>query len=528
MKDIKIYDTTLRDGSQMRGIKFSVEDKLKIIKKLDKSGIHYIECGWPSSNLTDKELFEKLKDVKLENSIISAFGSTRHYNKKVEEDSSLRGIIESEVKACSIFGKAWDLHVTEGFGIPLEENLKMVEESVAYLKKYVPEVFFIGEHFFDGYKNNKEYAKAVLKSAEKAGADLLILADTNGGTQYFEIREIIRELKKEIKCNFGIHCHNDGGLAVANSIEAVREGAVQVQGTINGYGERCGNVNLCELIPNLQLKLGYNVLGEKINSLTSLAKYISEISNMQHPLNMPYVGANAFTHKGGIHVSAVMKNSLTYEHIQPELIGNERNILISDLSGKSNVLYKIKEFGMENVVKSEHLPLILKQLEIFTKKGYDYEGAEASFELLIKKIVYPKINYFEPVDFRVITEKIADFGTRTEATNKIKINGEILHTVAEGNGPVNAINISIKKALEKEYPFIGDVSLIDYKVRIVEGMQSTKAITRVLIESRCEKTGEEWSTIGVSTNIIKASWKALLDSFSYYLYKRNERNDYEN
>lgn len=524
MKQIKIYDTTLRDGSQMRGIKFSVEDKLKIIKKMDKSGIHYIECGWPSSNLTDKELFEKLKGIKLENSIITAFGSTRHYGKKVEEDPNLRGIIESKVKACSIFGKAWDLHVTEGLGIDLEENLKMVEESVAYLKKFVREVFFIGEHFFDAYKNNKEYALEVLKRAEKAGADLLILADTNGGSRYFEIKEIIEEIKDKFTCDFGIHCHNDSGLAVANSIEAVRAGVVQVQGTINGYGERCGNANLCEVIPNLQLKMGYEVMGQEINKLTYLSRYISEISNFLHPLSMPFVGANAFTHKGGIHVSAVMKNTLTYEHISPESIGNKRNIVISDLSGKSNVLYKLKEFGMENQVKEEYLSLIMEKLQEFTKKGYDYEGAEASFELLVRKIIYPQISYFQPVDFRVITEKIADFGTRTEATNKIKIGNNIYHTVAEGNGPVNAINISIKKALEKEYPYIRDVNLIDYKVRIVEGMQSTKAITRVLIESRCDKTGEEWSTIGVSTNIIKASWKALLDSFNYYLYKRNERN----
>lgn len=523
MGSVKIYDTTLRDGSQMRGIKYTVEDKLKIIKKLDKTGVHYIECGWPSSNPTDKEVFEKAKDLELEHSIITAFGSTRHYNKTVEEDTNINGLIQCGVKACSIFGKAWDLHVIEGFGISLEKNLEMIEDSVSYLKKFIPEVFFIGEHFFDGYKKNKDFAKEVLKSANKAGADLLILADTNGGTEYFEIARIMQELNLEFDYKFGIHCHNDGGLAVANTIEAVRNGAVQIQGTINGYGERCGNANLCEVIPNLQLKLGYDILGDKIGLLTSLAKYVSEVTNLQHPLNMPFVGANAFSHKGGIHVSAVMKNSMTYEHISPEVIGNERKILISDLSGKSNVLYKLKEFGLEKAVNEHQLSLIMEKLMELTRKGYDFEGAEASFELLIKKIIYPEISYFEPLDFRVITEKITGFGTRTEATNKIKVGNKIRHTVAEGNGPVNAINISLKKALEKEYPLIDQINLIDYKVRIVEGMQSTKAITRVLIESRDEITGEEWSTIGVSTNIVKASWKALIDSFNYYLYKRYER-----
>ncbi|MBN1470038.1 MAG: citramalate synthase [Fusobacteriaceae bacterium] len=527
MNEVKIYDTTLRDGSQMRGIRYSIEDKIKIIKRLDKAGIHYIECGWPSSNPTDRELFEKLKDIRLENSIISAFGSTRHYGNSVENDLNIKGIVESGAKACSIFGKAWDLHVTEGFGIPLEENLKMVEESVDYLKKYVNEVFFIGEHFFDGYKQNREYALEVLKRAEKAGADLLILADTNGGTQYFEIGQIIDEVKKIVNVKLGIHCHNDSGLAVANSLEAVRKGIVQIQGTINGYGERCGNANLCELIPNLQLKMGYDILGKKISYLTPLSKYVSEITNLIPPTSMPFVGSNAFTHKGGIHVSAVMKNSITYEHMTPEEIGNRRNILISDLSGKSNVLYKLKEFNMEKMVDEKYLDEILKKVKEFTKKGYDYEGADGSFQLLIKKIINPNLSYFEPIDFRVITEKIDGYGTRTEATNKLKIKGRVYHTVAEGNGPVNAINISIKKGLEEEYPFIKDVNLIDYKVRIVEGMQSTKAIIRVLIESRDEVTGEEWSTIGVSTNILKASWRALLDSFNYYLYKRNERENYE-
>lgn len=523
MGSVKIYDTTLRDGSQMRGIKYTVEDKIKIIKKLDKTGIHYIECGWPSSNPTDREVFERAKHLELENSIITAFGSTRHYNKKVEEDPNINGLIESGVKACSIFGKAWDLHVIEGFGISLEENLKMIEESISYLKKFIPEVFFIGEHFFDGYKKNSDYAKEVLKRAHSAGADLLVLADTNGGCEYYEIAEIMKSLNEDFNYNFGIHCHNDSGLAVVNTIEAVRNGAVQVQGTINGYGERCGNANLCEVIPNLQIKLGYEVLGEKISQLTSLSRYVSEVSNMQHPLNMPFVGTNAFGHKGGIHVSAVMKNSKTYEHVEPATVGNERKILISDLSGKSNVLYKLKEFGLEKLVNEHHMPQIMEKLMELTRKGYDFEGAEASFELLVRKIINPEITYFEPLDFRVITEKISEFGTRTEATNKIRIKNRVIHTVAEGNGPVNAINISIKKALENDYPFIDQFNLIDYKVRIVEGMQSTKAITRVLIESRDEVTGEEWSTIGVSTNIVKASWKALLDSFNYYLYKRFER-----
>ncbi len=524
MGHICIYDTTLRDGSQMRGINYSVEDKLKIVKKLDSIGIDYIECGWPSSNLTDIEVFERLKELRLEKSKTVAFGSTRHYNNRVKDDLNIKALIEANTDAINIFGKAWDLHVIEGFGIGLEKNLEMIEDSLKYLKKNTKELFFTAEHFFDGYKKNKEYAVEVIKKADEAGADLVILADTNGGCQYFEISEILEELKEMINFDFGIHVHNDGGMATVNSIEAVRKGAKQVQGTINGYGERCGNANLCEIIPNLQVKLGYNIMGERIKQLSHISKYISELSNLQPSLNMPFVGANAFSHKGGIHVSAVMKNPATYEHINPDLVGNERKVLISDLSGKSNILYKLGEFGVEEDIETAKMAEIIDQLQIKTKKGYDYEGAEASFELLIQKILNNSLNYFEPLEFKVLTEGQRSKGGETEAINKIKVGDRIIHTVAEGNGPINALNISLKKALISEFPEIADVKLRDYKVRIVDGTSATKATTRVLIESVDEVTGKEWSTVGVSTNIIKASWKALIDCFEYYLYIKERDN----
>lgn len=522
MKKILIYDTTLRDGSQMRGINYSVKDKIKIIKKLDATGIDYIECGWPSSNLTDVELFEKLKELEFENSKTVAFGSTRHYKNKVEEDSNILALIDAGTDAVNIFGKAWDLHVREAFGIEVEENLLMIKESITYLKENCKEVFFTAEHFFDGYKKNKEYALEVLLTAKSSGADLIVLADTNGGTQYFEISEILKEVNKNINFNFGIHTHNDGGMATVNSIEAVLNGAVQVQGTMNGYGERCGNANLCEIIPNLQLKMNYDIMGEKIKFLTSTSKYISEISNFKHDMKMPFVGGNAFAHKGGIHVSAIMKNPSTYEHINPEDVGNQRRVLISDLSGKSNVLYKLKEFNINSEISSVHMAEILDELQRKTKKGYDYEGAEASFELLVHKILNKTLDYFEPVDFKVITQGVAKKGGETEAMNKIMIRGEQIHTVAEGNGPINALNISLKKALIMHYPEIEHITLRDYKVRIVDGTSATKAITRVLIESIDERTNKGWSTVGVSTNVIKASWKALIDSFEYFLYTNDK------
>lgn len=522
MGEISIYDTTLRDGSQMRGIKYSVKDKVKIIKKLDSIGIDYIECGWPSSNLTDVELFQKLKEITLENSKTVAFGSTRHYKNKVEEDPNINALIEAGTDAINIFGKAWDLHVREAFGIEVEENILMIKESVEYLKEKGREVFFTAEHFFDGYKNNKEYALEVILAAKGAGADLVVLADTNGGTQYFEISKILKDIKKIINFNFGIHTHNDGGMATTNSIEAVLNGAVQVQGTVNGYGERCGNANLCEIIPNLQLKMNYDIMGEKIKYLTSVSKYISEISNLKHDMKMPFVGSNAFAHKGGIHVSAVMKNPSTYEHIAPESVGNQRRVLISDLSGKSNVIYKLKEFNIDTEISSIHMAEILDELQRKTKKGYDYEGAEASFELLVQKTVNKSLNYFKPVDFKVITQGVAKKGGVTEAINKIMVNGEIIHTVAEGNGPINALNICLKKALAINYPDIEHITLRDYKVRIIDGTSATKAITRVLIESIDERTNKGWSTVGVSTNVIKASWKALIDSFEYYLYMNDK------
>ena len=520
MKKVYIYDTTLRDGSQMNGINFSVEDKLRIVSKLDEMGIDYIECGWPGSNPKDEEFFKLVKMTKLNHSKIAAFGSTRHPKSKVEEDKNILMLLEAKPDVVTIFGKSWDLHVETALEISLEENIKVIEESITYLKKNVKEVFFDAEHFFDGYKANKKYALEVVAAADKAGADYIVLADTNGGTMYYEIGEIIDEVKKVVKKPIGIHAHNDSGMAVANSIEAVRKGATQIQGTMNGYGERCGNANLCEIIPNLHFKMGSDVLSGKINKLTKYSKFISEISNMSHPENMPYVGGSAFAHKGGIHVSAVMKDSSTYEHIEPEKVGNKRKVLISDLAGRSNIIYKANELGIKldkdnDVVKD--ITVRIKELE---NQGYEFEGADGSFELILNEMMGKRKKYFEFKDFRMIIEKPSFSGILSEATVKIEVKGEVVHTVAEGDGPVNALDCALRKALVPFYPQIKDIELIDYKVRVLNGKDGTAAKVRVLIETCDKNTRERWSTIGVSENIIEASWHALIDSIDYYLNRK--------
>ncbi|BDU51181.1 citramalate synthase [Haliovirga abyssi] len=516
-KKIFIYDTTLRDGSQMKGINFSVEDKLRIVKELDKMEIDYIECGWPGSNPKDEEFFKLIKLTKMNHSKIAAFGSTRHPKNRVEDDVNIKKLIEAETDVVTIFGKTWDLHVEKALGITLEENLILIEDSIKYLKENVKEVFFDAEHFFDGYKSNPEYALKVLKAAEKGGADIIVLADTNGGSLYYEIAEIIDEIKKVIKTPFGIHAHNDSGLANANSIEAVRKGGIQIQGTINGYGERCGNANLCEIIPNLMIKMGYDVIGDKLTKITKLSRFVSEISNRSQAENMPYVGGNAFGHKGGIHVSAIMKDTHTYEHIEPEKVGNKRNVLVSDLSGKSNILYKANELGIkldknDNVVKE-----VIKAIKSLENQGYEFEGADGSFELLLKKAMKQRKYFFDLISFRMIIERTELNKMISEATIKLDVDGKETHTVSEGDGPVNALDAALRKALLPHYPQIKDMELVDYKVRVLNGKDGTAAKVRVLIETVDKLTGERWGTVGVSENIIKASWEALIDSVEYYL-----------
>lgn len=521
MNQVFLYDTTLRDGTQGEGVSLSVADKIKIAKKLDEMGIHYIEGGWPGSNPKDMEFFELIKDVPLKNAKITAFGSTRRIGVQASEDENLQKIIASGVKTAAIFGKTWDFQVTEALQTTLEENLNMIYDSVKFLKEHNLEVIFDAEHFFDGYKSNPEYALAAIKKAEEAGADCVALCDTNGGTLPHEIYDIVRRAVQELNIQVGIHCHNDGEVAVANTLVAVQAGATHVQGTINGYGERCGNANLISIIPNLQLKMGYRCINdEQLKNLTSVAKYVHEIANIVPPNNQPFVGKSAFAHKGGMHVNAVLKHPETYEHLPPESVGNKRRVLVSELGGQSNVLFKAKEWNInidKNDPKAKEIIQTIKEME---HRGYQYEAAEASFELLVKKSVGHLKEFFKVEHFKIFVENNGGDSFTTEAIVKLRVNDHEVLTAAEGNGPVNALDRALRKALEEFFPIISNMYLSDYKVRVLDETDATASRVRVLIESSDGK--EKWSTIGVSGNIIKASWYALLDSVYYYLMKNED------
>ncbi len=519
-KKVLIYDTTLRDGTQAEGVSVSVEDKLRITEKLDDFGIHYIEGGWPGSNPKDDQYFKEVKKLNLKNSKIAAFGSTRRAYLEVEEDPLIQNLIKAETPVITIFGKSWDLHVTQALKTTLDKNLEMVFDTVQFLKKNTDEVVFIGEHFFDGYKSNPDYAYAVLKTAQEAGADFLVLADTNGGTLPNEIEKIIREIKeKGINGNLGIHAHNDSDTAVWNSIVAVLNGAVQVHGTINGFGERCGNANLCSIIPNLTLKLGYETVPEEnIKKLKEVSNFVADIVNLPVPKNMPYVGDSAFAHKGGVHASAVLKNPKLYEHINPEQVGNRRKILVSDLAGKSNIIYKAKELGIDIDEKDPRITELVQEIKRLESYGYHFEAAEASLELLIRKHLGLLKKYFDLDAYRVlIARRYTDKEPVSEATVRIKIDNHYEHTASLGYGPVNALDRALKKALVGIYPSLSEVELIDYKVRIVNESAGTAAKIRVLVESRDKE--RKWGTVGVSDNVIEASWQAVVDSFIYKLVK---------
>ena len=517
MKTIKIYDTTLRDGSQSEDVSFTVEDKIRIAHKLDELGVNYIEGGWPGSNPRDMDFFKRIQTSKFVQAKITAFGSTRHPDKKVEDDPNTKNLISANTEVITIFGKSWDLHVDQALSTTLDENLRMISDSVNYLKKQCSEVLFDAEHFFDGYKSNPDYAMKVLKEAESAGADWIVLCDTNGGSLPSEVGEICALAKEIISTKIGIHTHNDSELAVANALAAVQAGAEQVQGTINGFGERCGNSNLISIIPNLKLKLGLNCISdEQMHSLTDVSSFVYELANQAHWNHQPYVGKSAFAHKGGVHVSAIQKNSVTYEHVKPESVGNVRRILISDLSGKSNIMYKAQEYGVDVNGSDPKVKKILNTLKASEQLGYQYEGAEASFELLMRDALGEREYFFDFVGFRVIVEKRGeDEEPISEATVKIRVNGTLEVTAAEGTGPVNALDKAIKKALGKFYPEMENVSLFDYKVRILDEKKGTRAKTRVLIESGDHDS--KWGTVGVSENIIEASWQALIDSVEYKL-----------
>jgi 2-isopropylmalate synthase len=517
---VKIYDVTLRDGTQGEDISFSIHDKIRIAQKLDELGVHYIEGGWPGSNDRDEGFFEEAKKVRLRKAKFAAFGSTRRVKKSCDEDASIQALLKAETPAVTIVGKSWDFHVTEALGIGLDENLEIISDSVEYLKQKTDEVFFDAEHFFDGFKHNPEYTLKAITAAHEAGADVLVLCDTNGGTMPWEIESAIQEVRAKLPdASLGIHTHNDGEVGVANTLYAVREGARQIQGTINGYGERCGNANLCSIIPDLKLKLGVDCLDEdELKRLYDTSHFIHELTNLPPIKHRPFVGESAFAHKGGLHVSAVMKNSETYEHISPEVVGNRRRVLVSDLSGRSNILYKAKELGVELDPKDERVIAILDELKKLENEGYEFEGADASFELLVRKTLgeYRKPFYLKSA--RTITEKrTEDEDPTNEATLVVQVDGVTEHMTATGNGPVNAIDQGLRKALVKFYPSLKDVKLKDYRVRVLNTKHGTDALVRVLIESGDGESN--WSTVGVSHNIVEASWKALVDSIDYKILK---------
>ena len=516
MKQIKIFDTTLRDGSQGAGISFSVEDKLKIASALDTFGIAYIEGGWPGSNPKDEEFF-KLAKNKFKNSKLVAFSSTRKPNTKIQDDNQIKKIISSDTKVATIFGKSWDLHVQVALKTTLKENLKMIFETIAYLKTKKFEVIYDAEHYFDGYIHNKIYTFETIKSAVDAGADYICLCETNGGVLPSYIEKTVKETIKEFpNVKFGIHAHNDCDCAVANSIIAVQSGCQLVQGTINGIGERCGNANLCSIIPSLQLKGKYHCVPvQNLKNITNLSRYIDEIANLTSNDSMPYVGKNAFSHKAGGHVSAIKKDSKTYEHINPKHVGNKRNILVSDLSGKSNIVSKADELAIDLEKDVQGIINIVKEKE---NNGYQYENADGSFYILTKKLEKTYKNFFTLKNYRVSVEKNKDGSIVSEATVKLDVNGKEEHTVAEGGGPVDALDKCLRKALIKFYPEIKSVILTDFKVRVINSDANTAAKVRVLIESKDKKYS--WGTIGVSDNIIDACWQALSDSVEYKLLKK--------
>lgn len=524
MSLVKLYDTTLRDGTQSEDISFLLEDKIRVAHRLDEAGIHYIEGGWPGSNPKDVAFFKEIKKEKLQQAKIAAFGSTRRAKITPDKDQNIKLLVQAEPDCITIFGKTWDFHVHEALRISLEENLELIHDSLSYLKARAPEVVYDAEHFFDGYRANPDYAIKTLQAAEAAGVDCIALCDTNGGNLPFVVADIIEQVKKHIKTPLGIHTHNDGECAVANSLVAVEHGIVHVQGTINGFGERCGNANLCSIIPALKLKMKRECISdEQLRKMRDLSRFVYELANFAPPKHQAYVGNAAFAHKGGVHVSAIQRHPETYEHIRPELVGNSTRVLISDLSGRSNILAKAEEFNLNLDSKDPVTLDILDNIKEMEHRGYQFEGAEASFELLMKRALGTHRKFFTVTSFRVIDEKRhEDKQPVSEATVMVRVGGKIEHTAAEGHGPVNALDNALRKALEKFYPKLKDVKLLDYKVRVLPAGQGTASAIRVLIESGDKEN--RWGTVGVSDNIIEASYQALIDSIEYKLHKNDEES----
>ncbi|MEE9936849.1 MAG: citramalate synthase [Deltaproteobacteria bacterium] len=521
--NVLIYDTTLRDGTQGEQVTFSAEEKLRIARKLDDVHFHYIEGGWPGSNPKDMRFFEMAKTVTFKNARLTAFSSTRKPHIRPEACPNLKALVLAGTPAVAIFGKAWDLHVTDILKIDPEENLSMIRDSIAYMKARGKEVLFDAEHFFDGYKANPRYALRVVKTAWEAGADRIVFCDTNGGSMPYEVGDILKKVASVIPGEkSGIHVHNDCGLAVANTIAAVREGVSLVQGTINGYGERCGNADLISVIGNLQMKMKMTCLpAESIRQLTNLSLYVSDVANIPPLMARPFVGRSAFAHKGGVHVSAVAKNSAAYEHMQPELVGNSRRVLVSDMAGKSNIAYKAKALGID-LNKKNALGKVVHQVKLMEDKGFQFDAADGSLSVLMKKAIGEFVEPFTLECFSVVTSRMLDNPCLSQATIKISVGGEEELTAAEGNGPVNALDHALRKALTKFYPQIREMHLVDFKVRTLEGSEGTAAGVRVLLDST--DGSEVWSTTGVSENIIEASWQALIDSIEYKLSKDKKRN----
>lgn len=516
-RQVLIYDCTLRDGTQGENVSLSVPDKLRIAEKLDEFGVQYVEGGWPGSNPKDAEFFDRASKMSWERTRIAAFGSTRHWKYAVDRDPNLKALLDAETPTVTVVGKSWDFHVHQALGIELDQNLQIIRESIEYLKQHDREVIFDAEHFFDGFRENADYTERVIEAAAEAGADWIVLCDTNGGSLPSDVGRITGHFTKRFE-RVGIHTHNDGELAVANSLVAVEAGAGMVQGCMNGYGERVGNANLTSIIPNLELKMGCRTVGDdRLAGLSSLSLFISETANVVMPNNQPYVGKSAFAHKGGIHVSAILKDSKTYEHVEPESVGNRRRVLVSDLSGKSNLLYKIREFGDIDFDQLDFKALVqeIKNLEY---EGYQFEGAEASLKLLVNRHVGGAASPFDVRGFRVIVDQDVQGAFLSEATVKIGVGEGREHTASDGNGPVHALDRATKKALARFFPQIEKIHLTDYKVRVLDAKEGTAAKVRVLIESTDGR--ESWTTVGVSSNVIEASWYAIIDSLLYELVFR--------
>jgi 2-isopropylmalate synthase len=514
MQNIQLYDTTLRDGTQREGISLSVDDKLRIARRLDDLGMAFIEGGWPGSNPKDAEFFAKARELPWKRALVAAFGATCRAGAGPEDDANILALLAAGTPVCTVVGKTWPLHVTEVLRTTLDENLRIIEASLAHLRAQGRRVVYDAEHFFDGYRADPGYALETLRAAVRGGAETLVLCDTNGGSLPWQVGEVVRAVKAAVDRPLGIHAHDDSGCAVANSLAAVREGVAQVQGTVNGYGERCGNANLCSIAAGLELKLGARCLPDGgLRTLYELSHFVAEVANLSPDEHLPYVGKSAFAHKGGIHVAAMRRSDVSYQHVEPAAVGNQMRVVVSELSGRGNLLSKAEEFGLD--ATGADAVQVLEEIKELEAKGFSFEAADASVAMLMKRREAGYRPLFDLVDFLVNVEHRTGRGIFSEAMVKVRVGGELLHTAAEGDGPVNALDAALRKALLPRFPALAELQLVDYKVRILDGPEGTAAVTRVLIDT--QRGGSRWSTVGASTNIIEASWRALVDSIEYGL-----------